>query len=83
MSQLDLANQKVDRLNLESTAKKSNVEMSLKGQISELEGQLEETSRSNHANKQLAERLEVEVREAQQDLSASRTDLDHARLMAK
>ena len=57
--------------------------MSLKGQISGLESQLEETSRQNQANKQLAERFENEVREVQQDLSESRTDLDRAHLVAK
>ena len=55
MAQLELTNQKVDRLNLESNSQKSNVEMRLKGQIGELESQLEESSRSNHAYKQQAE----------------------------
>ena len=83
VAQLELTNQKVDRLNLDSSAKKSNVEMRLKGQIGELESQLEESSRQNYANKQQAEQMESEVHEVQQDLSASRIDLDRAHLQAK
>ena len=55
MAQLELTNKKVERLNLESSTQKSNVELRLKGQIGELESQLEESSRTNHAFKRQLE----------------------------
>ena len=51
VAQLELTNQKVDRLSLESTSQKSNVELRLKSQITQLENQLEEASRTNHSFK--------------------------------
>ena len=83
MAQLELTNQKVDCLSHESTAKKSDGEKYFMAQIVALETQLQESSRSNHEYKKRAEESDQIVREAQQELSMCRMDLDRARFKSQ
>lgn len=82
-AELELSNQKINRLNVEQSAHSSSVEQRLKTQISELESQLDSHSRKNLNLKQQADQVEIELQNTQQQLSASRIDTDRTRMAIK
>jgi len=83
MAQLELSNQKISRLSLEQSAQSSSLELRLKGQIAELEAQLEAKSRENLTLREKTDQMESRLQESAQSFSATKIDLDRVRLRSR